>query len=928
MALLMRPARETRRKDLAEMRKYAVIFFALAVMTLLPVTVWADGGGGAGAGDYTYKVTPLMSPFNLFFFVETENPDPRTFRFEDKSSKYKSRPYILNNKNSKGDTILYADVNYENEETGRVSGGYIFYGGGTDGGEVELEISNNPDAYYQTWENTGKKYTLPVLKDGCDFLIDTYANKGSFFANMDAVQSGLSQISLYSGSFVRGRLNKVNDYWKVSLSPHIDQSLYIFSPYEREDNRTLFASDVYPYLLDSWGFPGMMQSVAERLNSSATCAWSDSSHYIVNVTYNGETHSYGGAGNHEGQGISEDKISRYIDPGNGSSGITLDAIRSLLVQYSNISMQDDLPTEGRLTWKQIFNTVGNGAWARVSPGWSSPQMSYTYLYQEGEGDTFDTSEHELGTSLYYAGDLKYADDAWVDGRYVDEYQEFILGATFEDHPQSSIIQKNVTIPQIPCSHKYEKNTVTGKTEIVYYVTGDITEGTKANVVFKYQNGEWGVWSLVFNNGCANYEAIKQMAERGVIDERYLDMVQLTQSEVDALDVDKNTNSKPASGYIYDGTAAPGTPYNCNGSTRHSWDKGVVDKEPTCMAWGHKTFTCLVCGATKGETVGRLAHKWSTVSYTWAKDNSTVTAKRTCENVPSHEESETVNTTEEVIIKPSCENLGKIKYTATFTNQTFSPVSKNQFVNPLGHEWSKWEVVSAPTAETEGLKQCTCGRCGTTQSEAIPKVIDENTPTMEVANKAKTDTSIPKVSKSKIKTSGSVSKQQLKVTFPKSSAADNYLIQYRSAGTEQPSNVWTGGKGYYTIKGLKKNSLCQIRIIGFAKHEDWTWYHGEWSDVIYRYMRSVTLKKVTPGKRKLTVTWSKDSNASGYRVQYSTKKNMSGAKTVKINGKTKTKCTIKKLKKGKKYYVKVMPVKVKSSKTYTGILSGTKGARVK
>ena len=49
---------------------------------------------------------------------------------------------------------------------------------------------------------------------------------------------------------------------------------------------------------------------------------------------------------------------------------------------------------------------------------------------------------------------------------------------------------------------------------------------------------------------------------------------------------------------------------------------------------------------------------------------------------------------------------------------------------------------------------------------------------------------------------------------------------------------------------------------------------------------------------------------------------------RFNSKAKTKCTIKKLKKGKKYYVKVMPVKVKSSKTYTGILSGTKGARVK
>ena len=83
-----------------------------------------------------------------------------------------------------------------------------------------------------------------------------------------------------------------------------------------------------------------------------------------------------------------------------------------------------------------------------------------------------------------------------------------------------------------------------------------------------------------------------------------------------------------------------------------------------------------------------------------------------------------------------------------------------------------------------------------------------------------------------------------------------------------------------------------------------------------------------GKRKLTVTWSKDSNASGYRVQYSTKKNMSGAKTIKISGRTKTKYTIRKLKKGKKYYVKVMPVKVKSGKTYTGVLSSVKAARVK
>ena len=56
--------------------------------------------------------------------------------------------------------------------------------------------------------------------------------------------------------------------------------------------------------------------------------------------------------------------------------------------------------------------------------------------------------------------------------------------------------------------------------------------------------------------------------------------------------------------------------------------------------------------------------------------------------------------------------------------------------------------------------------------------------------------------------------------------------------------------------------------------------------------------------------------------------MKGAKTITVMGKSKTKYTIKNLKTGKKYYVKVRPIKTKSSKKYLGILTKTKAARVK
>ena len=162
---------------------------------------------------YSYKITPLLQPFNEFFFVKTDNPDPHSFQFIDQTTVYGTEGSI-----SFCD-YAFADIHYDNPETLRVNGGYIFSSdGNVDGGEMMLQAGNKEPGYWYSWiwENTGKTFTLPRLKDETDYLIETYAAGDSFFDKMDAVQNGFSSVCLYSGSYLRGTLERTNDYWMAA----------------------------------------------------------------------------------------------------------------------------------------------------------------------------------------------------------------------------------------------------------------------------------------------------------------------------------------------------------------------------------------------------------------------------------------------------------------------------------------------------------------------------------------------------------------------------------------------------------------------------------------------------------------------------------------------------------------------------------------
>ena len=94
-------------------------------------------------------------------------------------------------------------------------------------------------------------------------------------------------------------------------------------------------------------------------------------------------------------------------------------------------------------------------------------------------------------------------------------------------------------------------------------------------------------------------------------------------------------------------------------------------------------------------------------------------------------------------------------------------------------------------------------------------------------------------------------------------------------------------------------------------------------------KKTSIKKLSKGKKKITVTYSKISGVKGYQVQVATdKKFKKNKKTVTIKKQKTTKSTVKKLKANKKYYVRVRTYKVVNGKKVYSAWSKVKTVKTK
>ena len=133
--------------------------------------------------------------------------------------------------------------------------------------------------------------------------------------------------------------------------------------------------------------------------------------------------------------------------------------------------------------------------------------------------------------------------------------------------------------------------------------------------------------------------------------------------------------------------------------------------PTCTENGLTQGShCSVCGTviTRQESVPALGHDWNDATYSWAADNSTVTATHICKRDATHTETETAAVTAEVTKPAACEVAGETTYSAAFTNAAFAPQSKTLADIPAtGHDWREavytWAIDNTTVTATHVCK---------------------------------------------------------------------------------------------------------------------------------------------------------------------------------------------------------------------------------
>lgn len=131
--------------------------------------------------------------------------------------------------------------------------------------------------------------------------------------------------------------------------------------------------------------------------------------------------------------------------------------------------------------------------------------------------------------------------------------------------------------------------------------------------------------------------------------------------------------------------------------------------------------------------------------------------------------------------------------------------------------------------------------------------------------------------------------------------------YLEAG-EKGSAVITARNKYGTV-----TASCKVKVVTARE---------------YYKPAKTSIKALSAGKNhSIKVSWNKV-NCSGYQIRYATNSSFKNYKTVRVSGKSNLTKTIKNLKKGKTYYVKVRAYRYHYYSTYYGAFSDVKKIRCK
>lgn len=170
----------------------------------------------------------------------------------------------------------------------------------------------------------------------------------------------------------------------------------------------------------------------------------------------------------------------------------------------------------------------------------------------------------------------------------------------------------------------------------------------------------------------------------------------------------------------------------------------------------------------------------------------------------------------------------------------------------------------------------------------------------------------------------------KAIWKKASSINGYQIQYsKNKNFSQSTSKLTGNGNTttLTVKNLTVDQTYYVRIRAY-KNANSKKYYGKWSTpkavtVLPVKVPTASTPVLKSGKQYFRASWKKTSATSGYQIQYSLYKNFKNPVTKTLAGNTKTNITVSRLKRSKRYYVRVRAYRNANSKKYYGKWSGTR-----
>jgi uncharacterized protein YkwD len=400
-------------------------------------------------------------------------------------------------------------------------------------------------------------------------------------------------------------------------------------------------------------------------------------------------------------------------------------------------------------------------------------------------------------------------------------------------------------------------------------------------------------------------------------------------------------------------------------------KYITETTPaTCTIDGNTKYTCSVCGYTYNEVINRTGHTVvidKAVEASCTKEGltqgehcsvcNTVITQQQVVPMTAHEYVSTVT-------EPTCKDKGYTTYTCKYCGDTYTDSITD--IDESKHIYTS-EVTKPATCEETGVKTYTCKYCGKTYDEIIPIVnhianspVKENVVEATCSTKGHYDSVIycvnceTEISRETIETPLLAHKEKSKVT--KATTKANGKITYtcsvcgettkKATTIYYPKTITLSATSYtydgkvkkptVTVKDSKGNKIATSNYTvtyasgckNVGSYNVTIKFKGNYSGTVTKTFKinpkGTTISKLTATSKGFKATWKKQgTQTTGYQIRYSTKSNMSGAKTVTVSKNATTSKNISKLSAKKKYYVQIRTYKTVNGTKYYSSWSSSK-----